>query len=356
MILRTSSWALLVAVLLFASTAGAAEHVVHISVDGLHAGHLQRQIEAGQLPHFARLQREGAWTVNARTDHTWTVTLPNHTSMLTGRPVDRPDGMRADVHHGYTQNGTPPRGTTLHGAGNRAVDYVASTFDVVHDAGGTTALFASKEKFVLFTRSYDEHHGAPGDHGRAKIDVSFLQSDGRPKPSATMQRRLLDDLRTRHPRYVFVHYAEPDAAGHAENWGSRTWQRSVEAVDGYLGEILDLVDHDPEFRDRTVLVLTADHGGAGKNHGDADDPDVFTIPVMVWGAGVASGDLYAMNPDTRHDPGTKRVGYDAARQPIRNVDTGNLALHLLGLGPIPGSLVNAAQDLRVDAAAVRRAD
>jgi hypothetical protein len=69
--------------------------------------------------------------------------------------------------------------------------------------------------------------------------------------------------------------------------------------------------------------------------------------VFVWGSGVAHGNLYAMNRESRADPGEKRIDYLVKPQPIRNGDTGNLALSLLGLGPIPTSLINAKQDLRV---------
>ena len=75
---------------------------------------MQTLINIGSAPNFKRLQTEGAWTNNARTDYTHTITLPNHTSMLTGRPVSLPTGMPAMTQHGYTNNGDPPPLETLH--------------------------------------------------------------------------------------------------------------------------------------------------------------------------------------------------------------------------------------------------
>src|SRR4029078_2773740 len=133
----------------------AADFVIHISVDGLNASVLQSIVDAGQAPNFKRLEDEGAWTLNARADYTYTTTLPNHVTILTGRPVLVPESVPNMPVHGWTNNSLPRRGMTLHHHGD-----IPSVIDVVHDAGKSTALFRSKDNFVLFDQSYDETNGA----------------------------------------------------------------------------------------------------------------------------------------------------------------------------------------------------
>jgi hypothetical protein len=320
----------------------AAEYVIHISVDGLNAGVMQSLIDAGQAPNFKRFEDEGAWTTNARADYSFTNTLPNHTTILTGRPVLATVGMPSAPFHGWTSNVVPQRGMTLHQHG-----YIPSVFDVVHDAGKSTALFSSKDKFVLFYQSYDKSNGAPNSHGREKIDMFCTEDDGPPKFSQTVNDRFVSEMRSRHFNYVFLHYRDADSVGHVLRWDSGEYRWAVKNVDGFIGEVFKLVETDPQLKGKTAIVLTADHGGSAFGHVNPQLKENFTVPVLVWGSGVAHGDLYAMNRESREEPGDQRIDYSAAKQPIHNGDTGNLALSLLGLGPIPTSLINAKQDLRV---------
>ena len=324
--------------------AEAVRHVLHISVDGLGAIYLRQLVDAHELPNFSRLMREGAGTLNARTDFDYTITLPNHTCMLTGRPVkDWTVAGRPAVGHQWVVN-TDPGSKELHS--NRQA-YVASAFDVVHDHGLRTGLFASKTKFVLYDQSYDATHGAPDqvspDNGRDKVD--FYVND---KDSTRVVRELIAALKSAELNYAFVHLHDSDSAGHKHGWGSPEYNAAVKAVDDCLGMIFDAIAQTASLRGSTAIILSADHGGWQLNHSDNANPLDYTIPFYVWGPGVAKGkDLYALNPSVRHDPGTARPDYAAPSQPIRNGEGGNLALSLLGLGPIPDSLIDARQDLAV---------
>jgi hypothetical protein len=344
---RLSLGLLFVAANLHGSDAFGAEHVIHISVDGLNARMMQQLIDDGKAPNLKRMQDEGAWTINARADYTQTNTLPNHTCMLTCRPVAQPEGMPNTTHHGWTENRGGERGSTLHKQGNPELDYIATVFDVVHDAGMSTALYATKPKFAIYDQSFNEQHGANNEHGRDKIDVFLATSDEPPRFSQTVNQRFLEDMAKHHFNYAFIHYRDPDTAGHALSWGSAGWSYTVRNVDAYLAEIFKLISNDEKLNGHTAIILTTDHGGVGFGHSDATKVENYTIPVLIWGAGVGRGELYAINRESRTDPGAERVAYADKAQPIRNGDTGNLALSLLGLGPIPGSLINARQDLRV---------
>jgi hypothetical protein len=332
------------------------QYVFHISVDGLHSGQLENLLRTrpDQYTNFQRFVTEGATTFNARTDYSNTVTLPNHTTMISGRPVNQP----ADdptLHHGYLNNGQPGPTDVLHGV-NPAVPYLASTFDVAHDRGLSTALYTGKEKFAIFEQSYNEtgttQGGRPdqflddGDQGINKIDkYEFEVVNG---TSSGIMETLLTDFQTNPFNYTLLHFLEPDYAGHSYGWRSEPWNDVVHSVDQYLGQLFQLIETQPQLSGRTALVLTADHGGSLLAHSDADAINMYRVPFFVWGPGVAVGsDLYSLNTLTRRDPGQLQPPYTDEWQPIRHADSANLAMSLLGLPPVDGSSINARQDLRV---------
>jgi len=334
---------LIAAIFPFSAPGASIDYVIHISVDGLRPDAITT-LGSGEVPNFYRLRTEGAFTDNARTDVDHTSTLPNHTSQLTGRGVGGGSG------HSYTGNSTPSSATTLE---TNKGSYVSSVFDVAHDNGLATGLYASKEKFILFDQSYGASTGGldmtgPDDNGRDKIDSYLYDSD-----TGSLVTSYLGAMTSAPFNYSLLHLRDPDSAGHSAHWdltSGSTYLDSIVAIDGLLGGIFDTITTDTTLNGKTAIVLTADHGGrlGTGNHDPATDSENYTVPFYVWGPGVAAGaDLYTLNLFGRTDPGTTQPAYTDPDQPIRNGDAGNLALDLLGLGPIPGSTINAMQDLSV---------
>jgi hypothetical protein len=329
-----------------------ARHVIHISVDGLGSAYYLPLQERGVLPHFRRLQREGAWTYEARTDVDFTVTLPNHSSMLTGRPVNDQFGEAGTGHH-WMDNGIPSPTNTLH---SNAGYYVASVFDVAHDNGLRTGLFASKTKFVTYQQSYDAASGAQDltgiDNGRNKVDVYANVNLN----STAVLATFLSELATTPPQYAFVHFADPDAAGHQYGWGSLEYEWAVSAVDAKIGQILNTIDRSATLRDSTWIVLSADHGGLDLGHGISTRALDYRIPMLVWGPGVpANADLYDITaPLSLFPDGARPLYARGDGQPIRNGDGGNCALGILGLPAIPGSSIQTLHSACGQLSASRR--
>jgi hypothetical protein len=105
---------------------------------------------------------------------------------------------------------------------------------------------------------------------------------------ATSHAAAMRFLRERRPRALFVAYVETDDHAHAGRY-DRTLN-AAHAVDRYLSALWSFVQSHPQYRGRTTLIFTADHGRGRtssdwKDHGEriAGAEETF---VALIGAGV----------------------------------------------------------------------
>ena len=253
-------------------------HVVIISIDGLRPDAID-EFDAHTLE---RLMREGAYSLTAQTILP-SKTLPSHTSMLTG--VDADD-------HGITWNSDQ---TDEHGH----VD-VPTIFALAREAGYRTAAFFSKTKFHHLEVPQSLDHVRSPQGGLLTGRFTWQRTVG------MVEDYLESDAEA--PNLMFVHIGEPDYAGHVYGWMSGIYGLAVKQADRAVAEIID------EANDRFgagnyTLIVTADHGGHGRDHGSSDPRDT-TIPWIVWGKGVQPG---------------------AVLPAIRTMDTAATALWMLGI-------------------------
>ena len=254
------------------------DHVILVSIDGLRPD----AIRAFDAPTLGRLVAEGSYTLAAQTVLP-SKTLPSHTSMLTGEPPDR--------HGGLWNNAYEDRPGTL---------TVPTVFSRARERGYRTAAFFSKAKF--------SHLQVPGTLDYSQAPGGWF---GRWSAEDTV-----DDvsayLAAHTPNLLFVHLTDPDAAGHAHGWMSPEYGRGVLRADAALGRLLRAAD--AAFGRRAyTLIVTADHGGHGFDHG-TDHPDDVTIPWITWGRSVVPGEITG--------------------SAVRTMDTASTVLFLLGL-PAP---------------------
>jgi len=296
--------------------------VLVVSLDGLNPRALTRLGRRG-TPVLHRLMRRGASTLNARSAREETRTLPNHTGMVTGLRIDAAQG-----GHGVFWNDERVLPATVQEAAGRPVE---SVFDVVHAAGLTTSFFAAKAKFSLWNRSWPQ-----------AISTSAIADED----DEATERAARAHLAGSPGGLTFVHLGGADHEGHESRFMGADYLRAVRLVDRRLGRILAVLG-DSGLAGETLVVVTSDHGGVPPTHFDETRLGNFRVPFFVRGPAVPSGvDLYELNPGYR-DPGNRRTGYAAARQPIRNGDVANLVTDVLGLRAVSGSEHDVAQDLDV---------
>jgi arylsulfatase A-like enzyme len=223
-----------------------ADLVVVVSIDGL-----RPDVITPAMKSLHRLYLQGSSARVARTINK-SATLPSHASMVSGVDSDE---------HGLDFNAyRPERGNIGR----------PTMFSVAHQAGLPTYMFVGKAKLKHLL-------GKP--------------SDAQLKVAGGGCKRLIKDalpqLQQLKRGVLFMHFADPDSAGHRNGWMSDQYVAAVHDADACLEHVMETIEQGGNM-ERTLLVVTSDHGGHGRSHGTRMEVDQ-RIPWYAWGASVRRG-------------------------------------------------------------------
>ncbi|MDQ8165987.1 MAG: alkaline phosphatase family protein [Gemmatimonadota bacterium] len=114
---------------------------------------------------------------------------------------------------------------------------------------------------------------------------------------APMQAALLNHVKAKKPRVLFVGYGETDEWAHLRRYDLML--RSAQSVDAFIAELWHSMQAMPEYRGRTTFIITTDHGrgelDAWTDHGE-DVVGAERIWLAAFGAGVtARGEMRNAN-------------------------------------------------------------
>lgn len=245
---------------------------VCVCVDGSEPGYIERAIDKGLAPNFARLMREGANLLARSVIPSFT--NPNNLSIITGR---------APAVHGIAGNYFFDPATGQEVMMNDAKFLRAPTImKAFHDAGAKVAVVTAKDKLrTLLGNGLDFSSGRAIAFSSEKADKATLANNGidgvparvgMPVPdvysselSEFVMAAAVSILKRERPDVLYL--STTDYVQHKAAPGSGMADSFYAMMDRYVGE-LDAAG--------CVLVLTADHGMNDK-HLPNGEPDVIYL-------------------------------------------------------------------------------
>lgn len=214
-----------------------------ILVDGMRPDSLKG------IPSAEKFISESTGSLKART--VWpSATLPCHMSLFLSVPPER---------HGTTTNTYSPQ--------VRPVDGIC---EVLAKEGLRCAMFTNWDELRDVTR--------PGSLKK----ISMANDDTYRVTNWTVVEETVKYINEKDPDFVFSYLGWVDEAGHENGWMSEKYLEAVR-------ESWDCIDRMTENlgEDWTVIV-TADHGGHGRDHGTETDEDML-IPLFFRGKNFEPG-------------------------------------------------------------------
>lgn len=269
-----------------------------ICIDGSEPGYIERAIEAGRAPTFARFLANGANRLANCVIPSFT--NPNNLSIITGSPP---------LVHGIAGNYffDPERGEEVMMNDPKFLR-APTILKGLHDAGAKVAMVTAKDKLrLLLSHGLDYRSGRAIAFSSEKADEANVRDNGlgdvlnfvgMPLPEVYSQDlsefvfasgvRLLETFR---PDVMYL--STTDYIQHKAAPGSLVANNFYAMIDGYL----DTLD-----RLGAILIITADHGMNDKHRPDGSPDVIYLEPLFdAWtGKGRARIILPITDPYVAH--------------------------------------------------------
>lgn len=234
-----------------------AKHVVVVGCDGLSPNGIRH----ARTPNLSALMQSGAFTLHAR-GVLPTSSSPNWASMIMGAGPEQ---------HGVTSN-----------------DWETNRFEIPPLVVGSGGMFPTifgllrEQRPDSVIACFHDWDGFGRLFERAALD--FLEDSAGPTNAV---EHAISYFSAHSPTFTFIHLDHVDHAGHEFGHGTPEYFASVEVADALIGRVLEGL-RSARMWERTIVLITADHGGVGKKHGGATLNEL-EIPWIISGPGIAKG-------------------------------------------------------------------
>lgn len=236
-------------------------HVVLVGFDGWGSFSLEK----AEMPVLRKMMSEGSWTLKKRS------VLPsssaaNWASMFMGASPEI---------HGYTEwNSQKP--------------------EIPSAIVGKTCIFPTISQLLHFQKEQSEiglfYQWNGIKYVADTLSVNYMKllpkhgKDGKLDTATSIVGEYIIDKK---PTFCTIIYDYPDHFGHANGFDSDEYYQSLKEIDRALGQIIQYVKN-AGFYDKTIFIISSDHGGDGKIHGGKTLKEMET-PFVILGRNIKKG-------------------------------------------------------------------
>jgi alkaline phosphatase len=167
-----------------------------------------------------------------------TFTVPGHAAILAG------------FYENLANNGSEyPVNQTIMNYWLNATDYTAN------DA----SLICSKDKLQVLAGNNPNEKKPFLDCGISGLGSGY-------RYDSITHNHVMQKLSSSQQRMMIINYLGPDSKGHQANWTE--YIAAIKETDLYVFEIWNLIQSNPNYKDKTTLIVTNDHGRHPNNIAD----------------------------------------------------------------------------------------